>query len=403
MPQRILFISNGHGEDNHSAHVIRRVQEMAPGVDIAAMPIVGQGGAYRKLGIPIIGPTTDVLPSGGFSYVDRRLLIKDVQAGLLGLTWRQFRAVRQYGSQCDLVHATGDSVGQSFAYVTGKPFISFISCLSALYEGHLQLDLVMPLLWRSPRCLGVFTRDPLTATDLQRQGYEKVRYGGIPSLDWLQPTGKDLELNSAMPLVALLPGSRLPEAVRNFKIQMQFVLEATPLMEAGQFRAALVPKLLAELPTIAQEMGWTWQAPWLTYGRSDGTKIRIGCYDDAFNDIVCAATVVIGMAGLAVAQAVAIGKAVIQIPGHGPQFTYAFAEAENRMLGPSVRTIGTGPATPETLRQAAHCLQTTLNDQDYLQACAKNGRERLGIPGASHRIAEFILAKLANLAAKQGD
>ncbi|MFM1842862.1 MAG: hypothetical protein RLZZ490_1600 [Cyanobacteriota bacterium] len=398
MPQRVLFISNGHGEDNHSGHVIRRLQELAPQIEIAAMPIVGQGSAYRKLGIPIIGPTTDVLPSGGFSYVDRRLLFKDIQAGLLGLTWRQLQAVRRYAPQCDLVHATGDSVGQSFAYLTGKPFISFISCLSALYEGTLKLDLIMPLLWRSPRCLGVFTRDPLTAADLQQQGFEKVRYGGIPSLDWLQPTGKDLHLSANVPMVALLPGSRLPEAVENFKLQLRFVIEAAQLMGEGiQFRAALVPKLMPELATIAQDLGWTWDAPWLRYDLGNGKIAQVGCYDDAFNDIVCATTVVIGMAGLAVDQAVAIGKPVIQIAGHGPQFTYAFAEAQDRLLGISAQTIGTGPANQAILAEAAQCLQKTVKDRDYLQACAKNGRERLGIPGASQRIADFLLQQLAPL------
>ncbi|MEB3161067.1 MAG: lipid-A-disaccharide synthase-related protein [Synechocystis sp.] len=398
MPQRVLFISNGHGEDNHSAHVIRRLQEIVPQVEIAAMPIVGQGSAYQKLGIPIIGPTADVLPSGGFSYVDRRLLIKDIQAGLLGLTWRQFQAVRRYAPQCDLVHATGDSVGQSFAYLTGKPFISFISCLSALYEGTLKLDLIMPLLWRSPRCLGVFTRDPLTAADLQQQGFHKVQYGGIPSLDWLQPTGKDLQLNPDVPMAALLPGSRLPEAVENFKLQLRLVIEAAQLIGEGiQFRTALVPKLMAALPPIAQDLGWIWDDPWLRYDLGNGKIAQVGCYDDAFNDIVCATTVVIGMAGLAVDQAVAIGKPVIQIAGHGPQFTYAFAEAQDRLLGMSAQTIGTGPANQAILEEAAHCLQKTVKDRDYLQACEKSGRERLGIPGASHRIADFLIQQLASL------
>ncbi|MEM1232018.1 MAG: hypothetical protein AAGI15_15855, partial [Pseudomonadota bacterium] len=44
----------------------------------------------------------------------------------------------------------------------------------------------------------------------------------------------------------------------------------------------------------------------------------------------------------------------------GPQFNYAFAEAQDRLLGISAQTIGTGPATAETLVAAAHCLQATL-------------------------------------------
>jgi len=394
MPQRVLFISNGHGEDNHSAYVIRTLRELAPEVDIAAIPIVGEGNAYRRLGVPILGPT-QVLPSGGFTYVNRWLLLKDIQAGLLSLSLRQIRAIRRYGPQFDLVHATGDSVGQTCAFLTGRPFISFISCLSALYEGRLQTDFVMRFVVRSPRCRAVITRDPYTAADLKQQGFEKVHYGGIPSLDWLVPQGKDLQLLPEVPMVALLPGSRMPEAVRNFKLQMQFVVEAGRLMgETVQFRAALVPALMGELGAIAADLGWQYESGKLTYDLGAGATAEIRCYDDAFNDIICNTTLVIGMAGLAVDQAVALGKPVIQIPGQGPQFNYAFAEAQDRLLGIAAQTVGTGPATPETLVEAAHCLQKTLNDPDYLAACVEYGRDRLGTPGASQRIAQLILDNL---------
>ncbi len=393
-PKRVLFISNGHGEDNHSSFIIRRLQEIAPDIDIAAMPMVGLGHAYQRLNIPILCPTQE-LPSGGFTYANRWLLLKDIQSGLLGLTLRQVRAMRKYGPQFDLVHATGDAVGQISAYLTGRPFISFISCLSALYEGHLQTDLALRFAVRSRRCRALVTRDPLTAEDLKRQGFSKVIFGGIPALDWLVPTGRDLQLQGDGPMVALLPGSRIPEAMNNFKLQMRFVQEAVKLMGPRvQFRAALVPALMAEVGTLAAEMGWQYEAGRLVSLLANGVTAEIRCYDDAFSDIVSRTDLVIGMAGLAVAQAVALGKPVIQIPGRGPQFSYAFAEAENRMLGPSVQTIGTGPANDATLQQAAQCLQRTLNDPAYLSQCASQGRSRLGAPGASNRIAQLILDNL---------
>ena len=97
------------------------------------------------------------------------------------------------------------------------------------------------------------------------------------------------------------------------------------------------------------------------------------------------------MAGLAVDQAVALGKPVIQIPGEGPQFTYRFAEAQQRLLGLSSQTIGTKPANQEILQEAAEAIVKTLNNSEYLQACVVNGKERLGSLGASHRIANLIL------------
>ncbi len=402
--KRILFISNGHGEDNHTSHVIQTLRQLCPSLEMAAMPIVGEGKAYRSLEIPIIGPT-QTMPSGGFFYMKRLYLLKDFQSGLIGLTWRQLQAVLQYAPNCDLIMATGDFVSQTFAYLTKRPFVSFISCLSALYEGQLRLN---PVLWHdlnSARCLAVFTRDAYTASDLQRQGITKAQFGGIPALDRLVPTGKDLYLKPDIPAIALLPGSRMPEAARNFCLQLQLVVEIAKVMpESGfQFRAALVPNLIAQLDDIAKSQGWQLNQGVLTYSPpgSSGEEsplVEVRCYSDAFSDILYHSNlVVIGMAGLAVDLAVAIGKPIIQIPGEGPQFTYQFAEAQTRLLGISAQTIGTGPATPEILKQAAQRVVETLQDADYLAKCQKNGPERFGPPGASERIARFILKSLGEI------
>ncbi|MBW4452993.1 MAG: lipid-A-disaccharide synthase-related protein [Nostoc indistinguendum CM1-VF10] len=398
--KRILFISNGHGEDNHTSYVIQTLRQLCPSLEMAAMPIVGEGKAYRNLNIPIIGPT-QTMPSGGFFYMKRLYMLKDFQSGLIGLTWRQLQAVLQYAPDCDLIMATGDFVSQTFAYLTKRPFVSFISCLSALYEGRLRLN---PLLWHdlnSSRCLAVFTKESYTAYDLQRQGLTKAQLAGIPALDWLVPTGKDLRLKPDERAIALLPGSRMPEAARNFCLQLQLVVEIAKVMpESGlQFRAALIPDLMKQLDDIAKSQGWQLTEGILTYsppGNSpdESPIVEVRCYSDAFSDILCNSTLVIGMAGLAVELAVAIGKPIIQIPGEGPQFTYQFAEAQTRLLGTNVQTIGTKPATPEILKQAARRVVETLQDSDYLAKCKVNGRKRFGLPGASERIARLLLTYL---------
>ncbi len=404
MAQKLLYISNGHGEDNHSSHIIRTLRAIRPELDIAALPIVGEGNAYRKINVPIVGPTY-TLPSGGFTYMNRLRLIDDIRAGLLTMTWKQYQAMREYVGQVDFVAATGDTIGQAFALLSGKPFVSFISPLSAMYEGKLNMDLILWQILKSPRCKAVATRDAYTAEDLRKQGLDKVTFGGIPSLDRLKPVGKDIQLADGEKMVALLPGSRTAEAVRNFKLEMQLALEAAQLNEQIKFRAALVPSVMAEVANIANETGWRCEqnsredgTPWvkLSYGANNeyANPAEILCYSDAFNDIACRTTVVVGMAGLAVDQAMAIGKPIVQIAGEGPQFTYAFAEAQDRLLGLSVQTIGTRAATPEILKEAAQCVVRTIEDTEYLNRCVENGLARFGPFGASARIANLILANM---------
>ena len=413
-PQRLLYISNGHGEDNHSSHIIRTLRAIRPELEIAALPIVGEGNAYRKIDVPIVGPTY-TLPSGGFTYMNRLRLVDDIRAGLLTMTWKQFQAMKAYVPEVDFIAATGDTVGQSFAYLSGKPFVSFISPLSAMYEGKLNMDLILWQILKSERCKAVATRDAYTAEDLRKQGLDKVQFGGIPSLDRLKPAGKDIQLAEGEKMVALLPGSRTAEAVRNFKLEMQIALEAAQLNPAVKFRAALVPSVMAQVAKIAEDCDWQYEQheesgrpAWakLSFGGDAyySKPVEILCYSDAFNDIACRTTLVVGMAGLAVDQAMAIGKPIVQVAGEGPQFTYAFAEAQDRLLGVSVQTIGEQAATPEILQEAAECVVRTIEDKAYLTACVENGQQRFGPFGASARIANMILSNMDRaIVAKSGE
>ena len=113
------------------------------------------------------------------------------------------------------------------------------------------------------------------------------------------------------------------------------------------------------------------------------------CYADAFADILQQFSLVIGMTGSAIEQAVGLGKPVIAIPGNGPAFTYRFAEAQHRLLGDSVQVIGTQLANSHMIEEAALAVDRTLQDDKYLASCVKNGLERMGRSGASIKIANY--------------
>jgi len=408
MPKRLLFLSNGHGEDLNASLVLAALRQLAPEVDVAALPIVGEGQAYRQLGVPIIGPTQQ-LPSGGFLYINvfrllnpcnwqRDLnpvnLVRDLFSGLISLTWGQVQAVRRYGRHCDLVLATGDVVPILFAYLTGQPFVAFLVSMSSYYEGRLKLPWLAQACLRSHRCRAILTRDAFTAKDLQQRGMTKARFVGYPIMDVLQPSGRDLQQQPGVATIALLPGSRLPEAHHNFALQLQ-LCDAITQYEAVQFQAALVPAFQDEhLQSLAQTHGWTLDSAGHLH-KANG--LRVMCYRDAFADILHHCDLVIGMAGTAVEQAVGLGKPVIQIIGPGPQFTYPFAEAQMRLLGPSVITVGRRMATPSLLLQAATKAIAILNDVTYRQRCRDNGKERVGPPGGSRHIAQQLLRQLSYL------
>jgi uncharacterized protein (TIGR03492 family) len=402
-PQKVLFISNGHGEDLHGIQIIKALQQQQPQLEIGAMPIVGQGNAYRNLGINIIGPT-EILPSGGFVYNDRLKLLADIKSGLFTLLWRQIQAIRNYGQDCVSIFAIGDVVVLLGAYLTGKPYTAFIVSSSAYYEHRMKFPFPTNWLLKSDRCQQIFTRDRYTADMLNTQGFTKAIFVGFPAMDALEVTEKDLQLLPNVPTIALLPGSRLPEAGTNLQLLLDLAISTIPLFPDGiQFRAAVTPNLFAPdehgkipLQQLATQRGWIYQdSGELIHPQQD---LKICCYCDAFADILTQCDLVVGMAGTAIEQAVGLGKPIVQIPGAGPQFTYTFAEAQMRLLGLSIQTIGTKPATIETIDRAAQVIRQTLSDPDYLKRCQDNGLERIGGAGGAAKMARIFFDRCQSAA-----
>ncbi|NES70029.1 MAG: hypothetical protein F6K24_34860, partial [Okeania sp. SIO2D1] len=262
--------------------------------------------------------------------------------------------------------------------------------------------LILPKLLNNSRCLKVFVRDALTAKDLNRQGIKKAEFVGTPVMDNLISTGKDLQLKPGLFTIGILPGSRLPEAGINLSLLLKLVREIVKVMGENfcQFRVAAVPILMSELEAFAQHSAvitnfenWQYQAGKLTF-LTEEYSIEVICYEDAFADILQQSNLVIGMAGTAIEQAVGLGKPVITIPGQGPSFTYRFAEAQTRLLGCSVQVIGKQPANSFTLQEAAQKVKETLADKEYLEACIRNGIQRMGRPGGSEKIADYLMQYL---------
>jgi len=393
----ILFLSNGHGEDAINCQILKALRASGADVDVSAMPVVGDGAAYSRSTVPIIGPTSK-MPSGGVFYMNPLFLLKDIGSGLIALTWQQLQAVWRHSPHCDLVVATGDIVAAAIAHASNRPYIIFLSAHSSYYEGRVDLGLILWQLLSSPRCLAVFTRDALTAADLNRQGLKKAQFVGNPVMDNLNSTGQDLQLMPGVRTIALLPGSRLLEATNNLVLLLELVKEiASNSTVPVQFRAALVPALMPQLDDIAARSGWKnrwgkliFPAIKRSFSEHKLEQLEVICSADAFADILQQSSLVIGMTGTAVEQAVGLGKPVIAVPGNGPAFTYRFAEAQNRLLGNSVQVIGTQPANSDTIKEAALAVDRTLQDNKYLATCIQNGLERMGRSGGSIKIANYV-------------
>ncbi len=431
---RLLVLSNGHGEDAIAVRILRELQQQISAQQIFALPLVGEGRAYQKLNIPVIGSVRS-MPSGGFIYMDGRQLARDVRGGLLQLTTNQLKAVRcwvktqQKSGYSTTILAVGDIVPLLFAWLSGSEYAFVGTAKSEYYlrdetgwlkrnttaegwEGWSGSDYLPWERWlmSRSRCKAVFPRDSLT-TEILKQWKIPAFDLGNPMMDGLDPSFPLQKFYSTdtrkqeleRPLgVTLLPGSRTPEAYANWEKITAAVSGLILLFRqqdfAGHtsgnliFLAGIAPGLDCDiLAKTLKNQGWNIvpnkESPIkipddpLTFRQKNAYMVLT---QTAYNDCLHLGDIAIAMAGTATEQFVGLGKPAFIIPGEGPQFTPAFAEAQTRLLGCSVILVNKSA-------DVASEVQTLFANPDRLHAIAKNGARRMGKPGAAKRIAEYLI------------
>ncbi len=433
---RLLVLSNGHGEDVIAVRILHELQQQPNPPDIFALPLVGEGYAYQNLDIPLIG-SVRTMPSGGFVYMDKRELMRDLRGGLVQLTLNQIKTVRNWvnsqkklGNQTAIL-AVGDIVPLLFAWMSGANY-AFVGTAKSEYHVRDERGMLKRKskaarwenfsgsvyhpwerwLMNRRRCKAVFPRDSLT-TEVLKQWPIPAFDLGNPMMDGLEPsfpTARFFNFNVEQEelvrplIVTLLPGSRPPEAYANWQKILIAVSALTAIFQERDFQGhssgtvvflgAIARSLhFDSIHQILQSHGWRphSQSPIklpdteaLTFKQKNAYFILT---KNAYNDCLHLGDIAIAMAGTATEQFVGLGKPAITIPGGGPQFNYAFAEAQSRLLGSSVILV-------QEPHEVVEVVRSLFANPDELHAIAKNGWRRMGKPGAARRIAECLRERM---------
>jgi uncharacterized protein (TIGR03492 family) len=399
---KLLSLSNGHGEDVIAAKILQELQRQCAAAEIVALPIVGKGQAYQDLSIPIWGDVK-TMPSGGFNQ-DGQQLWRDVQGGLLQLTIGQWHAVKRWAKAGGKILAVGDIVPLLMARYSGAGY-GFVGTAKSEYYlvdsnqqplAHRQKSLearsgsiYFPWerwLMRHPNCQGVFPRDRITSEKLNKFQIPAWDLGN-PMMDGLQ-RGREVNglVNSGLDLrVVLLPGSRPPEAYRNFGVLVAGLKNMGDVLSdrAIEAIAGITPSLdLAELQKSLQD----WQ--FMGFGQWGGTwqrkNIKLHLAVDQYVHCLAWGDLALAMAGTATEQFVGLGKPALVIPGAGPQFTRLFAECQSDLLGESVILV-------DDLKSVGLVIRDLVGDVTKLAGIASNGQLRMGEAGAAARIATKLV------------
>jgi len=398
---RILIISNGHGEDLSGSLLGKSLISLGHKID--AFPLVGIGKAYKNESIRTLGLQKE-FSTGGMGYITLIGRLTELLEGQIIYLFRSIIIAIKASNKYDLILSVGDVLPAFVAWLSRKPSVVYLVAYSSHYEGKLKLPWPCKNILLNKRFLSIFSRDQLTAEDLTEQLNKRVLFYGNPFMDSVL-TEKDPLVKVEFRL-GILPGSRRPELDRNI-IMIIKVLGLLPqkiFVRNISIDMALVNSMdNYSLINLFIEQGWQHNKDFKEENLIQFIKglCIINIRYNSFDQIIQNSNILLGMAGTAIEQAVGFAKPIIQLPGEGPQFTYSFAEAQRRLLGPTLFCVKPTRSKLDICQRTAELIYDLSirinNDKSIINECNKQAFLRLGKAGGTKRISQYINNLLENI------
>ena len=386
--KNILFLSNGYGEDAIATSIVENLLKKNPFLKIKAFPLVGEGKSYSSFPVEVFSSHIK-LPSEGFIRNRPLYLLKDIKAGLFKKILTYTFNLYKEAKRGRLTVVVGDTFLLFLAGLSVRSPIVFLSTSKSNYKrGHLAIERYL----MKKFCQLVLARDKLTAESLKKVGIKAMYMGNI-MMDCLKITGEDFGLSPKDKVVGILPGSRR-EAYTNIKVILQsieIINKKSPL--PVKYLLAISPSLnITNLGEAIVSQGWKItdssdkdKKRGIIAYLSHFNNLKIPVISGKFGDVLNKSQVIIGLSGTGNEQAAGMGKPVVAFPGKGPQITKRFLELQSKMLGGAVIV------KPKDPFQIAEELIDLLNNPLRREKIGKIGKNRMGPPGGSEKVASFLI------------
>lgn len=358
--EKLLIISNGHGEDSIAAEIARQLPKT---LEIAAYPTLGDGRAFDGV-CPIVGPRRH-LPSEG--HRQKGSLRRDALAGF-GIS-KALSFMRREARSFDAIIVVGDMLGVVMCWLGGSRVRIYLDVYKTGYANRYSA-LERWIIRRS--CGLVLTRDDILAAQLAATGVN-ARCAGNVMMDALVVGDYDATSRRRHErAVAILPGSRA-SAATNFALQAA-ALRGVPRIADIDLFAAL-PKG-ADPAALAEAAGLGWTPPEGAAGDL-GTltgDLTVHLTSGSLGAVLAASDLVLGQGGTANMQALGLGKPVVSF--------LAEKATDSRRKRNAALTGDSRIVTEPTAEALAAALFRLLDDDADRLRRGAIGRKRIGPAGA---------------------
>ncbi len=390
---KILLLSNGHGEDLSASYIGKHLISL--GHEVEALPLVGVGKFYSYQNIRIILDGKN-FSTGGIGYTSLKGRLTELLEGQIIYLFKRIIKLLKNASKYDLIVSIGDVLPVFLSWISQQKNVTYLVAYSSHYEGRLRLPWPCKRCLKSQNSLLIMGRDMLTANDLSKQLNREVYFLGNA---FMEPLNEYKILKKYKYRICLLPGSRQPELSRNLLLMLKMIKNLpNELFKKEEIKLEMVlVKSLSDiqLSNLVSQRGWSI--------RHDSLKgilkiinkdFLISVHRNSFASVIHSSDIVISMAGTAAEQAVGLSKPVLQLVGEGPQFTNSFAEAQRRLLGPTVFCAqgkqGEKETLEETAKMAIHLLKEIRTNKIFQEECKQQALLRIGLANGASKIAKKI-------------
>ncbi len=374
---RILFVSNGNGEAAIVERLAKEVLFVQPSARCEQLALVGV--PPENTSTVSVGPQRQ-MPSGGLIAMGNvGNIVRDIRAGLLGLTFAQLRFLRKSRRSYQAVVAVGDTYALFMALQVGLPTI-YVGTAKSVYVapyGPGERSILR-------RAASVFVRDEATAADLRAKGVAGESPGNIIA-DLYDPDDAKPPYHGT-PRILLLPGSRgdayaravdllrIVQRISCVEPNLSGVLSLAPGLSPKQFSSALVTAGF----TVVQDN----RDPQIPLHLALSSSSVISGWCGPLGAAIAQADIVFGQAGTANEAAAAAGTPILAYDSdeHG-----WYRMRQRGLLGDAVAILS------GTFDQAAEQMKRILHDPHQRERMSQIGRQRMGGRGASQVIAHRIV------------
>ncbi|HEV7276930.1 MAG TPA: hypothetical protein VGN80_11635 [Devosiaceae bacterium] len=372
-PRRLLFISNGIGEDSIGAEIVRR---LPPELQAEAYPTLGSGRHYEGV-CPIVGPRAQLASEG--SRVRSGTVARDIAAGGLATIPPGLAFMRRARAAYDHIVVIGDFIGVLGCWLSGIRGITYLDVYKTGY-GRPYAAFERWIIART--CRRVFNRSQVLAESLAARHIDARAVGNV-MMDTVTTGDYDpAARRRRSQAVALLPGSR-EQTAANLALQVAALRQLPDRLLPDLFlgvAGGVDPAGLAG----AAGMAWT---PSPEGGADAGTltdgRLTIHLARGATGNILAAADLVLSQAGTATIQALGMGRPVVTFVRPGDRRKRF--EEENRLFGEARMLVEAEAAA------LAAAVERLLADPDELARLGTAGHRSIGGPGAIDAIIASLL------------